>query len=428
MFKKLVLIVSLALVLQTAGRAHAQPPQVEHSAPFWQVSFWNNMTLAGEPVAYDQHAHIDFNWESGSPHSAVQPDRFSARWTRYIEVATGRYRFTATSDDGIRVYVDGRTIIDEWHDHPSRTYVADVNLSAGHHLVMVEYYENKGHAVAMLSWEALPDTPHNWHGEYFSNRHLSGSPAMVLDDARIDFNWGYGAPAPGIPSDGFSIRWTRTVPFGAGTYRFTTSTDDGVRLWVNGHLLIDRWHDQPLRAHSGTIYLSGKVPVMMEYYENRGVAAARLAWEYVDGDEPPTGTVLVDDGGPGFAKGGAARAWRSASEGYARHSLWTWNNDQVRPHYNWARWAPDLTPGRYEIFIYVPERNATTSQARYWISHLGGYTLRVLDQSANRGRWVSLGAYQFRGTSSDYVSLADVTFESYLSRSIAFDAVKWVSR
>jgi hypothetical protein len=51
-----------------------------------------------------------------------------------------------------------------------------------------------------------------------------------------------------------------------------------------------------------------------------------------------------------------------------------------------------------------------------------------VDQSANGGRWVSLGTYRFRGNRSDYVSLADVTFEPYLSRLIAFDAVKWVSR
>jgi hypothetical protein len=50
-------------------------------------------------------------------------------------------------------------------------------------------------------------------------------------------------------------------------------------LWMNGHPLIDAWVDQPLRAHSGTIYLSGDVLLEMEYYENGGVAAARLMWQ-----------------------------------------------------------------------------------------------------------------------------------------------------
>jgi hypothetical protein len=107
---------------------------------------------------------------------------------------------------------------------------------------------------------------------------------------------------------------------------------------------------------------------------------------------------------------------------------WTWNNDRVRSGYNWVRWYPDVGPGRYEVSVFVPEGRVRTSAARYWVSHRGGYTLRRVDQSANGGRWVSLGTYWFDGTRKDYVSLADVTYEPYLSRSVAFDAVKWESR
>src|SRR5690606_7174536 len=116
------------------------------------------------------------------------------------------------------------------------------------------------------------------------------------------------------------------------------------------------------------------------------------------------------------------------AEGHGNSLLWTKNNDRVRANYNWARWYPTLTAGRYEVFVYIPERFTTTAQARYWVSHRDGYSLRVVDQSANGDRWVSLGTYWFRGTRDDYVSLADVTYESYLSRLIAFDAVRWVAR
>jgi hypothetical protein len=100
----------------------------------------------------------------------------------------------------------------------------------------------------------------------------------------------------------------------------------------------------------------------------------------------------------------------------------------VRANYNWARWYPGLAAGRYEVLVYIPDRYTTTAHARYWVSHAGGLTLKVVDQSANGDRWVSLGTFQFRGTGDDYVSLADVTYEPYLSRLIAFDAVKWVPR
>jgi hypothetical protein len=108
--------------------------------------------------------------------------------------------------------------------------------------------------------------------------------------------------------------------------------------------------------------------------------------------------------------------------------LLTKNNDRVRPNYNWARWYPALAARKYEVLVYIPHRFSTTSSARYWVSHAGGTTLRVVNQSAYSDQWVSLGTYRFQGNKNDYVSLADVTFEPYLSRLIAFDAVKWVPR
>lgn len=554
MFKKQVFVIGFLLVFLPAGLAAAQQGP-EHSDPYWQVSYWNNMSLSGDPVVDSAHAHIDWDWGGGSPHPAVRGDRFSARWTRYVDSAAGTYRFTVTSDDGVRVYVDGNLIIDEWHDHPAQTFTADISLAAGHHRVVVEYYENTGHASIKLWWEAAPGPSGRWRGQYYNNRWLSGQPALVRkdadinfdwgsgspgpaipgdgfsarwarsvqlesgtyrftatsddgirllvdgrtvidqwsdhpptkftgylrltageheviveyyesrgramvqvswepvppqawaaeyfdnrwlrgpatlmrDDADIDFHWGTGAPAAGLPRDGFSVRWTGTINLRAGLYRFTTTTDDGVRLWVNGHKLIDRWYDQPTTSHSSTIHVTGGIPIRMEYYENGGVAVARLNWVRV-GDDPPLplpGTVIVDDTDPGFVTGGAARSWRTAVEGHGWHLTWTRNNDRVRANYNWGRWYPELAPGRHEVFVHVPERYSTTTQARYWVSHRDGLTLRVVDQSAHGGRWVSLGTYRFRGNRSDYVSLADVTFEPYLSRLIAFDAVKWVSR
>ena len=283
MVRKLLLLVGCTLILSLVGTAYAQePPPPRHSAPVWEVSYWNNTNLSGEPVARAFDTRLDFDWGSGAPQRGVNADRFSARWTRYFDLPAGTYRFTATSDDGVRVYIDNRLIIDQWHDHPARTYSVDVTLSAGHHLAVVECYENLGEASISFSWAPLPPSFDNWRGEHFDNRWLSGSPFLVRDDTAINFDWAYGAPAPGLPPDGFSVRWTRTVHFALGSYRFTAATDDGVRLWVNGHLLIDEWHDQPFRSHAGTTHLAGPVSIKMEYYENGGAAAARLTWKRSD--------------------------------------------------------------------------------------------------------------------------------------------------
>jgi hypothetical protein len=255
--------------------------------------------------------------------------------------------------------------------------------------------------------------------------------AIVKDDAAIDFYWGWAAPIVEMPADHFSVTWSRMMTFEPGTYEFTARADDGVRLWVDNQLIIDRWYDQPFTSHTARLYLAGQAPVKMDYYENEGIAAVGLTWDLVaDAPDQPSSAnvVIVDDTSAGFFKGGSAAGWGVAWEGYEGHLTWTRSSAWVSPGYNWGRWYPDLTPGRYEVFVYIPDRYTTTSQARYWISHLEGFTLRRVDQSANGGRWVSLGSYNFGGSSRDYVSLADVTFEVRAAQLIGFDAVKWVAK
>ena len=143
----------------------------------------------------------------------------------------------------------------------------------------------------------------------------------------------------------------------------------------------------------------------------------------------PAGSIIVDDMGVGFTKGGDSTAWHFQLEGFNGHLTWTRNNDYARFNYNWARWYPTLTAGgRYEVFVYIPERYTTTSNARYWVAHRDGFTLKVVNQNNTGNQWVSLGTYYFQGNSNDYVSLSDVTYETYLSRLIAFDAVAWAPR
>ena len=424
MYKKMCILITLVLTLIVASPAMAQDG---HSDPLWQASYWNNTTLSGTPSLQREETGLDHDWGTGSPGSGVSSDGFSARWTKYIDVTDGTYRFTVTSDDGIRVWVDSALIIDQWNDHAASTFTADKYLTAGHHWVVVEFYENLGYAVAKLSWAPV-STISEWRGEYFNNASLSGEPAVTRNDSQIDFNWGTGSPASGIGADGFSVRWTRTVDLPAGNYRFTTTVDDGVRLWVNNHLLIESWRDQAATAYTGDIYLAGgAVPIKMEYYENGGVAVAHLSWNVIGSPPPSSGAVIVDNGDPGFVKGGSYGGWRTVYEGYNGSMLWTYNNDKIRSNYNWARWYPELKAGKYEVFVYVPYRYTTTANARYWVRHAGGYTLRVVDQSRYDNAWVSLGTYWFNG-SGEYVSLADVTYEPYVSRLIAFDAVKWEPR
>jgi hypothetical protein len=138
--------------------------------------------------------------------------------------------------------------------------------------------------------------------------------------------------------------------------------------------------------------------------------------------------VIVDDRDANFARGGDASSWRFEAEGYNGSLTWSKNNDKVRPNYNWGRWYPALQRGRYEVFVYIPERFSTSAYVIYWVSHADGFSKRIVDQSRYSNQWVSLGAYNFRGNNQDYLSMADVTYEPRLSRLIAWDAVKWEPR
>ena len=104
---------------------------------------------------------------------------------------------------------------------------------------------------------------------------------MTRTDSLINFNFGAGSPGGTVPADGFQVRWTGTIiPKHSELYTFYTQNDDGVRLWVNGTLLIDRWAVQAGAEFSGTINLTAGQPatVVMEYFDATGNAAARLLW------------------------------------------------------------------------------------------------------------------------------------------------------
>src|SRR5262249_44111483 len=91
---------------------------------------------------------------------------------------------------------------------------------------------------------ARADTGTNWTGAYYSNHFLQGSPVFTRIDSAVVFNWGPYSPGPGIGSSDWSARWTSVQYMNAGTYRFTITSDDGVRAYIDGQLILDAWRDQ----------------------------------------------------------------------------------------------------------------------------------------------------------------------------------------
>ncbi|WNS43882.1 glycosyl hydrolase [Paenibacillus sp. MMS20-IR301] len=120
------------------------------------------------------------------------------------------------------------------------------------------------------------------YAQYYNNVALSGTPALVRTDALINFNWRQAAPDPAIAADLFSVRWSGRLSAAYNeTYSIYSSSDDGIRVWIDGLLIIDSWMKQSGQERQGSVRLiAGKLhELKVEYYENQGDARAVLMWE-----------------------------------------------------------------------------------------------------------------------------------------------------
>lgn len=285
MLRKRIFI--FCLWLATAVILFSGTPKHALADTGWTAKYYNNRDLSGSPVITVAETNLDHDWGDGSPNENINADNFSAEWTRNLYFSPGTYRFIATMDDGMRVYVDNNPVIDVWYDSQEHTVTADVFLSGNNHDIRVEYYEAGGKAVARVSWALVSGSSALWRGEYFNNTSLAGAPVLVRDEAQINYNWS-GSPGTNVAADQFSVRWSSNLALDAGVYRFTATADDGVRLWVNGQLVIDQWREQPATSFTADVStLGGSVPVIMEYYENGGTAVAALTWAKIAGSPAP---------------------------------------------------------------------------------------------------------------------------------------------
>lgn len=255
----------------------------------WKGEYFGNRNLAGAPLIVRDDADINFDWGTSAPFPGAPADNWSVRWTREMNFDSGAYRFTVKVDDGVRLWVDGNLLIDQWHE-ATATYTGDMYLTAGRHALRVEYLEAGGSAIMSLDWEQISTEYPNWKGEYYNNEDLEGPPALVRNDENIQFDWGRNSPASNVNRNSFSVRWTGRPSISAGKYNFRVESDDGVRVWVNGVLVIDNWGSPGSFTAQVNIPSGGEQRVRVEYVERMGDARIRLRWERITPTPTPTGT------------------------------------------------------------------------------------------------------------------------------------------
>ncbi|CAN5344055.1 hypothetical protein BH09ACT12_BH09ACT12_27820 [soil metagenome] len=149
----------------TPGTGAAVPPTAPDytcsAATPWRAKYWSNQALDGAPDAMRCEADVNYNFGSGAPSGTSLPsNNFSASWTRSITVPAGKaLKVDAAADDGVRVYVDGVRIVDDWVDSSADTRSGtSAALSGGEHTVRVEYYENQGGAQIQVA-TSIVDAP-----------------------------------------------------------------------------------------------------------------------------------------------------------------------------------------------------------------------------------------------------------------------------
>lgn len=233
----------------------------------WLVEYYDNRELRGAPietrsvelsflflhwhqdVAVPQTAPaVDFNWGGGSAVQVTFPfpfstlgavdvlpkDDFSVRFSKVQRFREGFYRFRLRGDDGVRLYVDDRLVINQWKDQPSTEYTATHHVTGGDHVLRVEYYEAKGAAEVHLEIE-----PVQWHYELFSSGSVTGTATATFDDTLTDLEWRHAPPVPpafGKTLGRFGLRGTASLAFEAGTYRLHALHSGNVKLYVDGVL------------------------------------------------------------------------------------------------------------------------------------------------------------------------------------------------
>lgn len=212
-------------------------------------------------------------WEAVAHFSCFPYPRyiFSIRWTRCFPFEERYYVFKARADDYVKVSVDDLFVLEARSNNVERAFA----VPAGEHCIKIEYVEG-GH-IASVYFEFEPgdtfpvvDPANAWKGEYFINQRLQDPAEVTRYDAEPVFDWQDSNPAPGIPVDNFSARWTRCMDFDGREYTFIARADDYMKVFVDNNVVLE--------ARSNTVeqqyqVSSGQHCIKIEYVEGGNLAS-----------------------------------------------------------------------------------------------------------------------------------------------------------
>jgi hypothetical protein len=259
----------------------------------WLGNYFNG-PVHSNFVASRADSKIDFQWPD-APMTGVNADNFSVYWEGKFQFTDGWKKFSIRSDGHIRFYIDGRLLLDQWQNNTLNDWTPILYTSASspfinpgqstqngnYHRVEVRYEHTTGPAEVRVSWAdaaAPDDVPANaWRADYFSTRNLTGY-LLTRTEERIDNNYGSGSPDSNVGTDQFSARWTGDWDFENGAYTFNYNIDDGVRVWIDGVKVLDRWTSGAKTGTFNRSVTAGVHRIVVEYFEDTSTARATFTW------------------------------------------------------------------------------------------------------------------------------------------------------
>lgn len=271
---------------ELSGESQSSPESADDS------NLQNEMAFAAAPAAHE----ISGTAGSDELHPASEPDLFEDSAHAYGESdveqsgsdwpdgdVSGQEAAIAATVAAILSAAPGETDQDEAYadlDTPAETDGQDVpeTAEAGAETAPANGSEQDQDPLPFV-WERKPVS---WEAQYYDNTRLADEPVVVCQDQEIDFDWRDRAPVEGLQPRAFSVRWSGVLPLDAGHYRFTVGAPDGLRLWLNGRLVISAWYDQSEQLYQRDFaWRGGSIDVCLEHYENGGDAKAFFTWDRI---------------------------------------------------------------------------------------------------------------------------------------------------
>lgn len=297
-------------------------PQAQSAPPNGlKGEYWDNSDFTGKKLERTA-APLNFNWGSGEPASGFGGDTFSARWTGQVEARySEEYTFYTVSDDGVRLWVNGQKLVDNWGLHGATENSGKTRLEAGKRYdLKMEFFENKGKAVAKLRWSSASQAkgiiPAS---QLFSPDAPSPGPVGASQTVKVEVPTGMGDSPLNVSRSlkvpqgaGISVvariwkaRFMAVAPNGdllvsqpAGgsiqRVRFDSGGNGSVNTFAGG---LKKPHDMVFRTINGTTYL----------YVSESNRITRSVYQSGDTTRRGSETVIsgLPDGNSSSALGGA---------------------------------------------------------------------------------------------------------------------------